>query len=110
VGTAGMVYEFFNILENHKQEVKFYYESLTHQELEYLQAIENELIYEHHKNLEFIAEAKAVNQTIKNRLVKLGIEAAMKRYQESVAIAQSLGLTSTDSPLLGNSVYPSLPL
>jgi hypothetical protein len=110
VGTAGMVYEFFNILENHKQEVKFFYESLTHQELEHLQAIENELIYEHHKNLEFIAEAKAVNQTIKNRPVKPGIEAAIKRYQESVAIAQSLGLTSTDSPLLGNSVYPSLPL
>ena len=110
VGTAGMVYEFFNILENHKQEVKFFYESLTHQELEHLQAIENELIYEHHKNLEFIAEAKAVNQTIKNRPIKPGIEAAMKRYQESVAIAQSLGLTSTDSPLISNSVYPSLPL
>ncbi|MBF2015250.1 MAG: hypothetical protein IGS23_08615 [Rivularia sp. T60_A2020_040] len=110
VGTAGMIYEFFNILENHKQEVKVYYESLTQQELKHLQAIENELIHGHHKNLEFIAEAKAVNQTIKNRPIKPGIEAAVKRYQESVTIAQSLGLTSADSPLLGNSVYPSLPL
>jgi len=103
VGIAGMVHEFFNILENHKQEVKFYYESLTQQELEYLQAIENELICEHEKNLEFLAEAKAVNQTIKNRPIKPGIEAAIKRYQDSVAIAQSLGLTSADSPLLSNS-------
>ena len=110
VGTAGMVYEFFNILENHKQEVKAYYESLTQQELEHLQAIENELIYEHNKNLEFLAEAKAINETIKNRPIKPGIEAAIKRYQESVAIAQSLELTSADSPLLGNSVFPSLPL
>ncbi len=103
VGTAGMVYEFFNILENHKQEVKYYYESLTQQELEHLQAIENELIYQHDKNLKFIDEAQAVNKNIKNRPIKPGIEAAIKRYQYSVAIAQSLGLTSVDSPLLSNS-------
>lgn len=102
VGTAGMVYEFFNILENHKQEVKYYYESLTQYELEHLQAIENELIYEHEKNLEFIDEAQAVNKKIKNRPIKPGIEEAIKRYQDSVAIAQSLGLTSVDSPLLSN--------
>lgn len=103
VGTAGMVYEFFNILENHKQEVKFYYESLTQQELKHLQAVENELIYEHEKNLKFIDDAQSVNENINNRQIKPGIEAAVKRYQESIAIAQSLGLTSADSPLLSNS-------
>lgn len=46
-GTAGMVDEFFKILDDHKQTVKIYYESLTQQELERLQAIEKELIYEH---------------------------------------------------------------
>ncbi len=29
VGGAGMVYEFFKILDEHKQQVKDYYESLT---------------------------------------------------------------------------------
>lgn len=90
-GTAGMVYEFFQILEYHKQEVKAYYESLTQQELEHLQEIENELLYEHTKNLEFLAETKALNEEITNRPCEPGIEGAMKRYLESVAIAQSLG-------------------
>lgn len=108
MGTAGMVNEFFNILENHKQEVKAYYESLTEQELEHLQAIENELIYEHEKNLEFLDQIQVVNETIINRPIKPGIEAAIQRYQESVAIAKSLGLTSAESPLLGNSQFPLL--
>jgi hypothetical protein len=49
-GTAGMVYEFFKILDDHKETVRVYYASLTQQELARLQAIENEL-YEHNKNL-----------------------------------------------------------
>ena len=91
VGTVGMVYEFFKILDDHKQAVRVYYESLTQQELERLQEIEDELIYEHTKNLEFLAEAKAVNEEIKNRPIAPGIEGAMKRCLESVAIAKSLG-------------------
>ncbi|GAB1543651.1 hypothetical protein NUACC21_63270 [Scytonema sp. NUACC21] len=51
-----MVHAFFQILDHHKQAVRNYYESLTQQELETLQAIENELIYEHKKNLEFLAD------------------------------------------------------
>jgi len=50
-GGAGMVYEFFKILDDHKQQVKEYYASLTQQDLQYLQEIENELLYEHSKNL-----------------------------------------------------------
>ena len=109
VGTAGMVYEFFQILDDHKQTVRAYYQSLTQQELERLQEIENELIYEHTKNLEFLAEAKAVNNDIKNRPIAPGIEGAMKRYLESAAIAKSLGLTSADSKLLADSQLPHLP-
>jgi hypothetical protein len=108
-GTAGMVYEFFKILDDHKQTVKLYYESLTQQELEKLQAIENELIYEHQKNLEFLAESEAINQEITNRPIAPGIEGAMQRLRESVAIAKSLGLTSADSKLLASSQLPYLP-
>ena len=32
-GGAGLAYEFFRILEEHKQEVRAYYESMTEQEL-----------------------------------------------------------------------------
>ncbi|MEC4815188.1 MAG: hypothetical protein SAK29_18210 [Scytonema sp. PMC 1069.18] len=103
VGTAGMVYEFFKILDDHKQAVRIYYESLTQQELERLQAIENELIYEHKKNVEFLAEASAISQEIKNRPVAPGVEGSLQRLRESIAIAQSLGLTSADSQLLPNS-------
>ncbi|MBD2605406.1 hypothetical protein H6G81_12895 [Scytonema hofmannii FACHB-248] len=109
VGAVGMVYEFFKILDDHKQTVRIYYESLTQQELEHLQAIENELIYEHNKNLEFLAEAETINQEITNRPIAPGVEAAMQRLRESVAIAESLGLTSADSKLLPDSQLASLP-
>jgi hypothetical protein len=46
-GGAGMVYEFFKILDNHKQQTKEYYENATQQELNHLKKIEYELIYEH---------------------------------------------------------------
>lgn len=109
VGAAGMVYEFFKILDDHKQDVRLYYESLTQQELEHLKAIENELIYEHQKNLEFLAETEKINQEITNRPIAPGIEGAMQRLRESVAIAQSLGLTSAESKLLPDSQLPCLP-
>ena len=109
VGAGGMAIEFFRILDDHKQAVKTYYESLTRQELGRLQEIENNLIYEHQKNLDFLAEAKAINQEITNRPIAPGIEGAMQRLRESVAIAQSLGLTSADSKLLPNSQPVYLP-
>ncbi|WP_414574545.1 hypothetical protein [Anabaena sp. CCY 9402-a] len=109
VGAAGMVIEFFKILEDHKQKVRTYYESLTQQELARLQEIENELIYEHQKNLDFLAEMKTINQEIINRPLAPGIEGAMERLRESIAIAQSLGLTSADSKLLPDSQMPYLP-
>lgn len=105
-GTAGMVYEFFKILDDHKQEVRTYYEFLTQQELERLQKIENELLYEHAKNLDFLAETKALNEEIKNRPCEPGVEGAMKRYLESVAIAESLGATSADSKSIVGSQFP----
>ena len=103
VGVGGMVWQFFQILNQHQETVKSYYESLTKQELERLQEIENELNYEHTKNLEFLAQTKAVNEEIKNRPILPGIEGAIQRYQKSVVIAQSLGLTSADSKLLPDS-------
>ena len=110
VGGAGMVYEFFHILESHKQAVKNYYDSLTKEELKRLQEIEDELIYQHQKNLDFLAEADAINKQIKNRPCEPGIEGAMKRYLESVNIAKSLGAMPNNSKHLpGNSQQGFLP-
>lgn len=110
VGGAGMVYEFFHILESHKQAVKNYYDSLTKEELKRLQEIEDELTYQHQKNLDFLAEADAINKQIKNRPCEPGIEGAMKRYLESVNIAKSLGAMPNNSKHLpGNSQQGFLP-
>jgi putative NADH-flavin reductase len=109
VGGAGMVYEFFKILDDHKQQVKQYYESLTQQQLSNLQQIENELIYEHNKNLAFLTEARELSEEITNRPRKAGIEGALERLQESIAIARSIGATESDSRLLSNSNQLYLP-
>ena len=107
-GGIGMVSEFFNILDDHKLQVKEYYESLTQQELQYLQGIENELLYEHSKNLEFLNKSEALNAEIANRPIESGVEGALKRYLESSAIAKSLGATPVGSRLLPGS-QKSLP-
>lgn len=100
-GGAGMVYEFFKILDDHKQQVEEYYASLTQRDLEYLQDIENELLYEHSKNLEFLNASEALNVEITHRPIESGVEGALKRYLESAAIAKSLGVTP-----IGNKQLP----
>ncbi|WP_373544328.1 hypothetical protein [Chamaesiphon sp.] len=113
-GGAGMIYEFFKILDNHKQKTKEYYENVTQQELNHLKKIEDELIYEHTKNmeflageraknLEFLAESRSLNDKIANRPMELGVEGALKRYLESAAIAQSLGGNPVGANLLNSS-------
>jgi hypothetical protein len=113
-GGAGMVKEFFNILDDHKQKTKEYYESLTQQELDHLEKVEEELIYEHNKNIEFLAEERAknleflagsklLNDIISNRPIENGIEAALKRYLESAAISRSLGGIPIGENLLNGS-------
>lgn len=102
-GGAGMVYEFFKILEDHKQEVRDYYNSLTEQQLSYLQQVEDEMIYEHKKNLRFLDEQRALSEEITNRPRRAGIEGAFERLQQSIAIAESMGLSGKDSKLLGGS-------
>jgi hypothetical protein len=114
IGGAGMVKEFFNILDNHKEKTKAYYESLTQQELAHLEKIEEELIYEHNKNMEFLAdernknlaflaESKSINAKISNRPIENGVEAALKRYLESAEIARSLGGVPVGETLLNGS-------
>jgi hypothetical protein len=114
IGGAGMVKEFFNILDDHKEKMKAYYESLTQQELDHLKKIENELIYEHNKNMEFLAdertknlaflaESKSLNAKISNRPIENGVEAALKRYLESAEIARSLGGIPVGETLLNGS-------
>jgi hypothetical protein len=113
-GGAGMVYEFFKILDNHKQQTKEYYENATQQELNHLKKIEDELIYEHTKNinflaeertknLDFLAESQSLNDRIANRPIESGIEGALKRYLESAAISRSLGGVQARENLLDSS-------
>ena len=102
VGSAGMVYEFFKILDDHKREVRAYYDSLTDQQLSYLQQVEDEMIYEHKKNLRFLDEQKALGEEIVNRPRRAGIEGAFERLQQSIAIAESMGLSGKDSRFLDN--------
>ncbi len=109
VGGAGMVYEFFKILDNHREQVRAYYQSITQQELQRLQAIEDQLAYEHAENLEFLARARAINDKITNQVSEPGIKGILKKYMQSVAIAKSLGLTSSDSPLIFDTELPLLP-
>ncbi len=108
-GGAGMVYEFFKILDDHKQQAREYYESLTQQQLSNLQQIEKELIYEHKKNLTFLAESRALSDEITNRHRKAGVEGALERLQESRAIAISLGARESESRLLSHSNQLFLP-
>jgi hypothetical protein len=100
VGGAGMVYEFFKILEDHKKQTKEYYESLTQRDLNYLKEVENELLYEHTKNIEFLDNAQVLNTEISNRPIETGVEGALKRYFESAAIAKSLGASPVGSKAL----------
>lgn len=114
LGGAGMVKEFFSILDDHKEKTKAYYESLTQQELDHLEKIEEELIYEHNKNMQFfadertkhlafLAESKALNDKISNRPIESGVEGALKRYLESAEIARSLGGVPIGANLLNGS-------
>jgi hypothetical protein len=102
-GGAGIIYEFFKILDDHKRQTKEYYEALTQRDLNYLKEIENELVYEHNKNLNFLEETQALNAEITNRPVESGIEGALRRYLESAAIAKSLGATPVGSRQLPSS-------
>ncbi|MGQ9866717.1 MAG: hypothetical protein ACUVSQ_10640 [Pseudanabaenaceae cyanobacterium] len=109
-GGAGLVHSFFGILHDHRQQVKAYYESLTQQDRAYLQKLEEELNYEHHKNLQFLAEARTLREEVVNRPREAGTAGALQRYRESKAIAQSLAGQPSARPFLpGGSSTPLLP-
>lgn len=88
VGGAGMVQQFFSILGSHKQQVQDYYNSMTQQQLDYLQHTESELIYEHEKALANIERSREFTHEIVNRPRETGVEGALKRYLESTQMLQ----------------------
>ena len=88
-GGVGLTYKFFEILEEHKQEVRAYYESMTEQELQYLSQIEAELIYEHEKALNQLKKQKQLTEIITNRSRDSGIQGAIEKYLASKQIYQS---------------------
>ena len=102
VGGAGMVYEFFKILEDHKQEVRDYYNSLTTQQLSYLQQVEDEMIYEHNKNLGFLDEQRAFSEDITKHPRGTGIQGALDRLQHAMINVERAGLSLSDTKLLSS--------
>lgn len=100
---ANMIHEFFKILENHKQQVKTYYESMTDQELQYLSQVEAELVYEHEKTMSFLDEQQKLTEIIVNRPRESGVQGALQRYMESQQIYQSLQNASNQSKSLNPS-------
>lgn len=98
-----MVYEFFKILGDHKQQVKDYYESLTEQELKYLQQVESELVHEHERNLAFLANSKEFSDKLTHRPYATDLEGALSRYTESLSIIKSLNIRQEKPRLSGNS-------
>jgi hypothetical protein len=108
-GGVGLTYEFFKILDDHKQQVKAYYESMTEQELQYLSQVEAELIYEHEKTMSVLDEEQQLTDVIVNRPRESGVQGALQRYMESQQIYQSLKNPSTQSKSLKPSGQNLLP-
>ncbi|MBW4521169.1 MAG: hypothetical protein KME16_15905 [Scytolyngbya sp. HA4215-MV1] len=109
VGGVGMVYEFFKILDNHKTQVKSYYESLTQDQLKYLANVENDLTYEHDKTITLLAKAKETSAKIISRPREAGVEGALKRYVDSLQIHASLSALPYTSKPIQNSEQSLLP-
>jgi hypothetical protein len=109
VGGVGSTYEFFKILDDHKQQVKAYYESMTEQELQYLSQVEEELIYEHEKTMSVLDEEQQLTDVIVNRPRESGAQGALQRYMESQQIYQSLQNPSIQSKSLKPSRQNLLP-
>ena len=97
VGAGAMVYEFFKILEDHKEAVRNHYQQLTQSDLDRLAALEAEWQYQHQKNLDYLAESRQINAQINNRPVGTSIQDALDRYLESTEIARSLGAIEPDA-------------
>lgn len=108
VGGAGMVYEFFKILDDHKKETIKYYESLTQQDLARLKHLEAEIEYEYQKHLTVLEESKSFREQLQNRPVESTIEGALNRYRESAALAQSIGVEPCGKNLLDSMPQYSL--
>jgi hypothetical protein len=90
VGGAGMIHQFFSILDQHKGEVKQLYASMTETELAHLRHLESELAYEHQKNLTFLAQSRETAMEITDRPREAGIEGALQRFMASRALADTL--------------------
>jgi hypothetical protein len=106
---ASRIHQFFKILDDHKQQVKAYYESMTEQELQYLSQVEAELIYEHEKTMSVLDRQQELTEVIVNRPRESGVQGALQRYMESRQIYQSLQNSSSQSKSLNPSQQNFLP-
>jgi hypothetical protein len=104
VGGVGMVSEFFKILEEHKQEVRDYYNSLTEQQLSYLQQVEDEMTYEHKKSLEFLDESQQARKEYEEDYYDFSLEGFMSRLNNSVAVVDKF-LEKSDATITTSKQY-----
>ena len=101
-GGAGMVYEFFKILDDHKQQIREYYESLTEQQLGYLQHIADETTYEYKKVLRSFDEERALSEEITNPPRRAGLEGAFERLEHAIINAERAGLCAANTKFLSS--------
>lgn len=107
MSSIGIGHQFFMLLEEHKQKVEHYYDSLTDWELQQLEAIAEDLerqyaedLRQHAKNMKFLAEVEETSNYIVNRPCEPGARGALRHYFESVAIAQTLGAIPKEQDFL----------
>lgn len=96
-GGAGMIHQFFKILDDHQTQVRSYYEAITQDQRQYLERVETDLIEEHNKTMTFLAAARATTAEILDRPREPGVEGAFKRYMETLQIKSALSEASLSS-------------
>ncbi|MFM7448718.1 MAG: hypothetical protein ACKO24_08985 [Leptolyngbyaceae cyanobacterium] len=94
-GGAGMIHQFFKILDDHQAQVRSYYESITQDQRQYLEQVETGLIEEHNKMMTFLAAARATTAEILDRPREPGVEGAFKRYMETLQIKSAVSNTNS---------------
>lgn len=99
-GGSRMVKQFFWILESHKEKTKAYYGTLSQHDLDFLDKLEADLKDEYQKKLQKIEKSRALLDQLSGLPIKPGVAVALKRYRESVALAQAHGVQAIGAKVL----------
>ena len=100
MGGSRMVKQFFWILDSHKEKTKAYYGTLSQHDLDFLDKLEADLKDEYQKKLQKIEKSRALLDQLSGLPIKPGVAVALKRYRESVALAQAHGVQAIGAKVL----------